>query len=365
MLKEQDALNMKSPSPVAPFSKKRNWQSRLLMLAAGIVIIGGMVLQHYTRVESEPVDDESGSMTVLIAPKITTSEQKLNKIKETISKQQSVQLTDDRQEQEGNSAEKLEKMRMVAPTTVYSSFSHDAQTRMMKSGGKPENGVLGGIGSRDSNIQFISQISNNNVPFVYATHIAHPATTLAQGTMIWATLETRIASDLPGMTRAVSSKDIYSEDGTQLLLPKGSRLIGQYTNAITNGQQRVFVVWQRIIRPDHISIQLNSAGTDALGAAGIGGDSIDRHFLEQFGTAALLSIISAGSANSDVSSQDQFNSASAYREALSSSFAQSAQNILRATGTINPSLYINQGKAISVFVSRDLDFEKESNQVQS
>jgi len=119
------------------------------------------------------------------------------------------------------------------------------------------------------------------------------------------------------------------------------------------------VVWQRLIRPDHIDIQLNSPGTDALGAAGMSADHIDRHFFEQFGTAILLSIISASAANVGVNSQDQFNSAAAYREALANSFSQTAQNTLRATGTISPTIYIDQGKVISVFVARDLDFYNE------
>ena len=108
---------------------------------------------------------------------------------------------------------------------------------------------------------------------------------------------------------------------------------------------------------DHIDIQLNSPGTDALGAAGIEADSVDRHFMEQFGTAALLS--SVGAANVGVGSQDQFNSASAYREGLSTSFSQTAQNVLRSKGVINPTIYIDQGRVVSVFVARDLDFYNE------
>lgn len=365
MFENNNDMNLTSPTPVASISRAKTWQSRLLFFVAATILIGGICLQHLYKAKEAPKEEVDQTSTPLVAaPQLAPVQQQLNQIAETIEKQQPPQEVVRIQEDDANA--KLEKMRMVASTTVYSSSGSQATQTQANGAGTTirGNGVLGGSGAGDANTQFMSHLSDSSVPVSYATHLAHPAATLAQGTMIWATLETRIASDLPGMTRAVTSENIYSEDGSQVVLPKGSRLIGQYTNAIAQGQQRVFVVWQRIIRPDHITIQLNSPGTDALGAAGIGADSIDHHFVEQFGTAALLSIISAGAANTDVSSQDQFNSASAYREALSNSFAQTAQNTLRATGTINPTLYIDQGKAISVFVARDLDFDRELNRVE-
>ena len=357
MSDEKNTLNIAAPTPVATTSKAKLWQSRLLLIAACSVVVGGLLLQHVTKAKEEPHEEvATTSSTPMSAPELSPVQQQMNQINAAIEKQQPQQEPDRNQDDEA--AEKLLKMRMVAPTTVFSTSAAAAQSQLaaaqnQKSGA---NAVLGGNGSGDANTEFMSRLSDSGVPVANATRMAHPATTLAQGTMIWATLETRIASDLPGMIRAVTSEDIYAEDGSQVLLPKGSRLVGQYTNAIAQGQKRVFVVWQRAIRPDHISIQINSPGTDALGAAGIGADTIDHHFFEQFGTAALLSIISAGAANIGVSSQDEFNSASAYREALSDSFAQTAQNTLKSTGMINPTLYIDQGKAISVFVSRDLDF---------
>lgn len=245
--------------------------------------------------------------------------------------------------------QELEIKRMVASTQVYSDSSAQAKT-------PNQNAAQLGGNTGDINSQFQAQVSSAQVPISKATRLLHPESMLAQGAMIWATLETRISSDLPGMLRAVTSDDIYSEDGSQVLLPKGSRLIGQYTNAISQGQSRVFVVWQRAIRPDHIDIQLGSTGTDTLGAAGIGADDIDTHFFARFGQAVLLSIIGAGASNSGVSSDTQFNSAASYREAISASFAESAKQSLKQNGNIQPTISIEQGKKISVFVARDLDF---------
>lgn len=222
-----------------------------------------------------------------------------------------------------NEEDKLLKMRMTAPTTVYSeSPSSESQKTSV----------------------------------IHATQILKPSTTLAQGSIIAAILETRIVSDLPGMVRAITSEDVYSENGENLLLPKGSRLIGQYRNSIVGGQNRIFIIWARLIRPDHVDIKLNSPGTDALGGAGLNADIVEKHFFDQFGNSVLLSLIGAGASNIGVSKTDQYNSASAYRESISNSFNQAAQTTLQNNAPIKPTLYINQGTKVDVIVSKDLEF---------
>lgn len=343
-------------TPVAKKSTVNKWQAKLLLLIASLVVISGFAFQHMTTSRAKndlPQEDTLKSLATLSAPQLAPEDQQFNQIAAQVDTSYSREQNENIEESE---AEKLYKMRMVAPTTVYSTSSTSSSTVNQAEQTKNNPGVLGGNGVEDYNTQFMTQVSNSTTPLAKSGRLIHPSTTLAQGTLIWATLETRIVSDLPGMVRAVTSEDIYSEDGSQVLLPKGSRLIGQYNNAIAQGQERVFVVWQRVIRPDHVDIQLNSPGTDALGGAGIGSDSIDHHFFEQFGTATLLSLIGAGAANIGVSSQDQFNSASAYREAIANSFSQTAQSSLKATGEIKPTIYAHQGKVISVFVARDLDF---------
>ncbi|TAK74289.1 MAG: TrbI/VirB10 family protein [Gammaproteobacteria bacterium] len=355
MFKNDNVSSTSSATPVVTISNAKKWQARLFLVVSVSLVLGGLYFRHFSKVDIKPPEEDTSTATNVAAPQLSPIQQEINQIKSDIATQQTAIAIDHRENEE---AEKLEKMRMVASTTVYSSSGTTgaSQATNQVNASQSNNGVLGGNGGGDANTQFMSHVSDSSTPTATATRMEHPETTLAQGTMITATLEARIASDLPGMIRAVTSEDIYSEDGSLVLLPKGSRLIGQYTNAISQGQQRVFVIWQRVIRPDHISIQINSPGTDTLGGAGIGADSIDHHFIEQFGNASLLSIIGAGAANIGVDAQDQFNSASAYREALADSFAQTAQNTLRSRGVINPTLYINQGKPISVFVARDLDF---------
>ena len=210
--------------------------------------------------------------------------------------------------------------------------------------------------SNDPNTQFMNQVSAQNPDTVNATKIESLSFTVIEGTLIHATLESATDSDLPGYLRAIVSETIFSEDGSQALIPPGSILIGQYKSGIAQGQSRIFIVWTRLITPDGVSVNLGSPGVDNLGVAGMGADEIDRHFFQRFGTASLLSMIGAGAANNGVSSSDQANSAAAYRAAVANSFAQSAGQSLQQEAMIAPTLKTYQGKPIIVFVAHDINF---------
>lgn len=212
-------------------------------------------------------------------------------------------------------------------------------------------------GSSDPNRRFQEQNGSLNVPKSEATTIGNLDTKILQGKMIDAIMETAVNSDLPGMVRAIVSNNIFGESGRRILLPRGTRLVGRYNSAIRKGQARVFMVWNRAIRPDGIEITLDSGGTDPLGRAGIKG-KVNNHFWQIFGTSALLSIIGAGVANVGVGTSDEFNSISAYREELANSFKDSSSQLLNRYIDIPPTINIKQGSRIKVFVARDLDFSE-------
>ena len=121
--------------------------------------------------------------------------------------------------------------------------------------------------------------------------------TLMAGSIIPAVLVSGINSDLPGPILAqVSESVLDSATGRYLLVPQGSRLIGVYQNASTYGQQRVQIAWQRLIFPNTSNIDLpQMPGTDQSGYVGFS-DQVDHHYLATFGTAAVMSLISAGQA---------------------------------------------------------------------
>ena len=175
-------------------------------------------------------------------------------------------------------------------------------------------------------------------------------TTVTQGTIIPAVMETAINSDLPGFTRAVVSRDVRAFDGKTVLIPRGSRVIGEYRSALSLGQSRVFVIWSRVIRPDGVTVQIGSPGGDALGRGGLDGD-VDSHFFARFGGAILLSILNVGTAAVAGTPSTQISIGS---PAAAAGAAASAS--LPTTSDILPTISVQQGVTVNIFVARDLDF---------
>lgn len=246
--------------------------------------------------------------------------------------------------------------RRNAPTNLFSApspYTQENPETLSATSTRKTNNTLPFAGEGNFQ-QFGNQ--NTTASTVTATKILHPEVTIASGEMIHGILETAINSDLPGMVRAFISQPVYAYVGARPLIPAGSRALGQYASTVLQGQNRIFIVWNRIILPNGISIQLNSPGADELGRAGMAADDIDHHFFARFGEAALLSIIGAGAQNYGVNNTDQYNSAALYRAALGQSFQQTAQQSLQTTNSIQPTLKIAQGNSIIIFVAHDLNF---------
>jgi type IV secretory pathway VirB10-like protein len=128
-----------------------------------------------------------------------------------------------------------------------------------------------------------------------SVHPPASAFTVMAGSIVPAVLISGINSDLPGPILAQVSQNVLdSASGRVILIPQGSRLIGAYQNASSYGQQRVQIAWQRLIFPNTASMDLPlMPGADQSGYAGLS-DQIDHHYLATFGTAAVMSLISAG-----------------------------------------------------------------------
>ena len=182
--------------------------------------------------------------------------------------------------------------------------------------------------------------------------IANPSNTVIQGTMIQAVMETALDSSLPGQTRAIISEDVFSFDGTRLLIPRGSRLIGRYRSGIEISQRRVTIAWDRIILPDNQSIQISAFGGDELGRSGVTG-FVDTRFAQRFGSAALISIISA--APSAAAAQVENETTAEVLEDVGDDLADATDSVIGEYLSIGPVIHIDQGARVTVMVDRDLE----------
>ncbi len=199
----------------------------------------------------------------------------------------------------------------------------------------------------NSAADFASRIGGVGGGPAQATAMINPTTTVTQGTMIPAILETAINTDVPGFVRAVVSQDVRSFDGTRVLVPRSSRLVGQYQSGLQGGQKRAYVIWTRLIRPDGVSVALASPATDFAGETGLPG-KVNSHFFKRFGSAMLLSVVSglttvaSGGASVILGGGGQSAAAAAVQQ----------------DSQIGPTVRVRQGEPIRVFTARDLDFSR-------
>ena len=218
------------------------------------------------------------------------------------------------------------------------------------------NSTAGSMGGR-----FDSSTSNQKAPIAHASYNADRRMLIQQGKIVDAVLETAVKSDLPSNIIARVTNDVYSEQGRNRLLPAGTRLFGQYSSIINDGQAEIGAVWNRAITPNGVEIMLDSPSTNSLGIAGLGG-KVNNHYGRIFGTATLLSIIGAGVSNAGVSSSDQNNASQTYRTEVANSFGNQADRVLQRNLSIPPTITVAHGTRIKVLVAKDLDFSTILNQ---
>lgn len=179
---------------------------------------------------------------------------------------------------------------------------------------------------------------------------------LQAGAVIAAALIAGIRSDLPGQITAQVTENVYdSPTGRILLVPQGTRLIGQYDNGVSFGQRRVLLVWTRLIFPDGRSIVLErEPGADAEGYAGLE-DGVDYHWGELFKAATLSTILSLGAQAG--TSGEESDIVRALRQGASDSISQTGQQIVQRQLNVAPTLTIRPGFPVRVIVTRDLVLE--------
>lgn len=225
----------------------------------------------------------------------------------------------------------------------------------------------------DPNSAFESNVvsATTEAPRAEATRIRDLDRTIAQGRIIQGTMESALNTDLPAPIRAIVSRDVYGEAGGTPLIPRGSRLIGIYNTDISGGQSRAFVVWTRLIRPDGVDIALGSPLIDQIGQAGIAGQ-VDTKFQAVFSRAVLSSVVSIAFAlvADDISggSATQVNQGGlGGSQTTGDSATLATVNSLNRLGSLSdsfiqkfvdvrPTILVDQGTPINIFVNRDLVF---------
>lgn len=196
-----------------------------------------------------------------------------------------------------------------------------------------------------------------------ATSVQEPISPfeLREGTLLEAFLMTGIHSDLPGEVVAQVSRNIYDSQTQQtLLIPKGTRLIGTYDNAIALDQSRLLVAWTRMIFPDGRSVNLPGLNSkDLQGANGLTG-KVNRHYWRAFGNALMLAVV-GGSLSYATSRTRGAGGAYSYPTpgeiaagSVATELSRVATEILRGNVNRRPTIRIKEGTPFNIFLNGDL-----------
>jgi type IV secretion system protein VirB10 len=176
---------------------------------------------------------------------------------------------------------------------------------------------------------------------------------LQAGAVIPAALVTALNSDLPGRVIAQVTAPVYdSISGDHLLIPQGARLIGTYDSANVYGDNRLFLVWNRIIMPNGWSLQLaGMEATDPTGAAGLS-DRTDNH-LDRLGGAIGLSAVLSILAN-EAEGEDDQSLTQSVGDAAAQEAARVGGRIIDRQLNVSPTLRVRPGAPVRVLVTRDI-----------
>lgn len=203
--------------------------------------------------------------------------------------------------------------------------------------------------------------SLNDSTTTSAQPLHHPDSLMQRGTYIRCVLETRIVSDIPGYTSCLVTEPVYAFNGQRLLLPKGSKVLGTYDKGPMG--DRMAVIWDRIITPNGIDVNMASPGIDNLGGAGIPGH-YDAHWGQRIRSALLISMLSDAFKYEAAEHGPRTTSIAAggvaVQQPFESNTAQTVQNLanqaVQAAANRAPTVTINQGTIIYVYVAKDVDF---------
>ncbi|WP_265519266.1 TrbI/VirB10 family protein [Nitratireductor luteus] len=228
-------------------------------------------------------------------------------------------------------------------------------TPMPDVGGLDLAGQAGAPAGQNSELTFLNGPVDRRT--VAADRVMPPASPyiLQAGSVIPAALITGIRSDLPGQIAAQVTENVYdSPTGSLLLIPQGTRIIGEYSSDVGFGQRRVLLVWNRLIFPDGRSIVLErQPGADSQGYAGLE-DGVDYHWWDLAKAAGLSTLLAVGA---ELAIDDEDRLLSAIRNGAQDAINDAGQQIVQRQLQVEPTLTIRPGFPVRIVVTRDLVLE--------
>lgn len=176
---------------------------------------------------------------------------------------------------------------------------------------------------------------------------------LLEGTVLETVLTNRLDGSFSGPVNCMVTTDVYSHNGQHLLIPQGTRVLGEVRKVDTFGQQRLAVVFHRMITPDGCSVSLDKfQGLSQVGETGLV-DQVNHHYLQVFGVSLAIGAI-AGLSDANTQYGVNESAAEAYRQGVTTSLSQSSLQILDRYLNVLPTFTIREGHRVKIYLSNDL-----------
>lgn len=207
------------------------------------------------------------------------------------------------------------------------------------------------------------------------TKVGNLSNIITQGKIIDAVLESSIISNYPGPVRALVTQDVYSDKGENVLIPKGSRLIGTFSSGYQAGQNRVMINWSRLIMPNGYDVAVGSPSAGPGGLLGVEGEA-HTEFGATLANALLLSTINisfarvaekltnnSGNTSTTVTNNSNGQTTTSSTSPSKQAVEQATQNLgntmqsyVQENFIVKPYVSIAHGTRVKVFVNKDLLF---------
>jgi type IV secretion system protein TrbI len=176
---------------------------------------------------------------------------------------------------------------------------------------------------------------------------------LFEGTVLETVLTNRLDGSFSGPVNCMVTANVYSHNGLHLLIPQGSRVLGEVRKVETFGEQRLAVTFHRLIMPDGYSLSLDKEqGLSQMGETGLQ-DQVNHHYLQVFGVSLAIGAI-AGLSQANTNYGLNESAADAYRQGVASSLSQSSLHILDRYLNVLPTFTIREGQRVKIYLSDDL-----------
>lgn len=174
-----------------------------------------------------------------------------------------------------------------------------------------------------------------------------------EGTILETVLTNRLDGSFSGPVNTMVTTDVYAPDHETLLIPQGTRVLGEVRKVENAGQQRLAVLFHRLIMPDGYSVSLDQFhGLNQIGETGLR-DQVNHHYLQIFGVSLAIGAI-AGLAQANTQYGIGESATDAYRQGVAASLSQSSLHILDRYLNVLPTFTIREGQRIKIYLSQDL-----------